>query len=469
MQKIGESAFFMPLVGCMNDALKLLPSQEQHAARLRNSLQRYGCALDASVPGAGKTYVACDTAVRMGLKLAVIAPKATLPAWRKVAAAFGVEVALVTNYENVRTGKHPLCAKSSFKAFSGKMKVRFRWALAPDTLLVLDEVHRCRNYNTANAQLLTAAARQGIKTLICSATPFISPMDCFAIGAALRLFPEGMFWAWAANHSCKRGRYGWKFYGGEDELRCLHDAIFPAKGSRLTLADIPEFPETRVEARAVDTGNASKIQAIYTRMAQELKFATRAADTEKLGDLAEKLDAKVATQMTIILRARAAVEMCKVSVLAELAEDAMAQGESVAVFVNFKGTVEALCDRLKCNAVITGGQDEADRQRVVDAFQANSIPLVICNIAAGGVGVSLHDPTGQKPRLALISPTFSAIDLTQALGRVHRTHGATSRQLVVFADGTCEAETCERVAAKCANIALVTDGDLTPSFINETR
>ncbi len=459
----------MPLVGCMNDALKLLPSQEQHAARLRSSLLRYGCALDASVPGAGKTYVACDTAARLGLKLAVIAPKATLPAWCRVAAAFGVDVALITNYENIRTGKHPLCAKSSFKTFSGKTKVRFRWSLAPDTLLVFDEVHRCRNYGTTNAQLLTAVARQGIKTLLCSATPFISPMDCFAIGAALRLFPEGMFWAWAANHGCRRGQYGWKFYGGEDELRRLHDAIFPAKGSRLTLDDIPEFPKTRVEARAVDTGNASKIQSIYSRMAQELRLATRADDTKKLDDLAEKLDAKIATQMIIILRARAAVEMCKVAVLAELAEDAMTQGESVAIFVNFKDTVEALCERLKCNAVITGGQGEAERQRIVDAFQTNSIPLVICNIAAGGVGVSLHDPTGQKPRLALISPTFSAIDLTQALGRVHRTHGASSRQLVVFADGTCEADTCERVAAKCANIALITDGDLTPSFINEIR
>ena len=83
------------------------------------------------------------------------------------------------------------------------------------------------------------------------------------------------------------------------------------------------------------------------------------------------------------------------------------------------------------------------------------------------MGISLHDPTGQKPRLALISPTFSAIDLTQALGRVPRAGGARSRQIIVFADGTCENRTCEKVAEKCSNIALLNDGDLAPTFLHD--
>ena len=39
---------------------------------------------------------------------------------------------------------------------------------------------------------------------------------------------------------------------------------------------------------------------------------------------------------------------------------------------------------------------------------------------AGGTGLSLHDVNGEHPRVSLISPSFSAIDLKQALGRIHR-------------------------------------------------
>jgi hypothetical protein len=76
------------------------------------------------------------------------------------------------------------------------------------------------------------------------------------------------------------------------------------------------------------------------------------------------------------------------------------------------------------------------------------------------VGVSLHDPTGGKPRLALISPTFSAQDLRQALGRVHRAGGAHSIQRIIFAAGTCEAAACAVVARKLAHIEMLNDGDL---------
>ena len=86
--------------------------------------------------------------------------------------------------------------------------------------------------------------------------------------------------------------------------------------------------------------------------------------------------------------------------------------------------------------------------------------IIICNIKAGGVGVSLHDLHGNHPRVALISPTDSAQDLKQTFGRVHRAGGKTkSIQRILFAEGV-EEEVAANVAAKLECLDQLNDGDL---------
>ncbi len=197
-------------------------------------------------------------------------------------------------------------------------------------------------------------------------------------------------------------------------------------------------------------------------MKRELKAAECTGDTEQLRQLADSLDAKKASHITILLRARQAVELYKVGAMVELAKNAMQEGMSVVLLVNFNATLEALCEQLDCHAVIRGGQSESDRAASISSFQRNETHCIVANIQAGGVGVSLHDPSGQRPRLSLISPSFSAAELRQALGRVHRAGGATSIQKIIFAAGTCEEHTAKICAQKLAHIDLLNDGDLSP-------
>ena len=79
--------------------------------------------------------------------MAIITPKATIPSWRKVAAGFGIEPLLVTNYEQVRRGKLPECSKR------GK---GYKWNLPEDTLLIFDECQKCKGRTSQNAALLVA-------------------------------------------------------------------------------------------------------------------------------------------------------------------------------------------------------------------------------------------------------------------------------------------------------------------------
>jgi len=442
--------------------LSLLPYQIQHAARIFAATQRHGVALDASDPGVGKTYVACAAAKEGGWKLLVIAPKATLPAWRKVAEGFGVQVIAITNYEAVKTGKTVL----------GRVEdKRFVWVLPSDALLVIDEVHRCKSRDSQNARLLVAARRQGIRTLLCSATAASNPLDMRATGFALGLHRLHDYWPWAVRHGCRKGRFGMEFSGDQEALSRIHAQIFADEGvgARLRIADIPEFPATQIIAEPVDTGRERQIKSVYDKLKIDLNRALATNDTRRKVEIADEIEATAANHLTIQLRARQKIELLKTDVMAALATDAVAEGLSVAIFVNFDESIDGLAEALATDCIIRGGQSDGERQNAITRFQANEAPIIVCNIRAGGVGINLHDPSGVKPRLSLISPTFSAQDLRQALGRVHRAGGAHSIQRIVFAAGTIEEHACAAVEAKLAYIDTLNDGDLHSIFMNQEQ
>lgn len=438
--------------------MHLLPFQFGHAARVLAALTQKGVAADLSDPGTGKTYIACHVAREGGWAVVVIAPKAVLPVWQKVASLFGTKVLVVLNYEKVKRGN------AGLGHFEGK---RFVWTLPKGVLLVFDEAQRCKARGTQNAELLIAARRQGIRMLLLSATAASNPLEMRAIGYALGLHSLWDFWRWAIQHGCFKGRFGFEFSGDADVLQRLHRRVFHelGVGSRLRIADIPEFPETTIEAVPIGTGHERQIQAVYDQMARDLSRAKAQGDSHTLESLAAAMDAKAPNHLTILLRARQAVEALKLDAMASLAMDGVAEGQSVALFLNFDHSLDRLSEALGCNCIIRGGQSEEERAEAIHRFQANESPYILCNIKAGGVGVSLHDPAGGRPRLALISPTFSAQDLRQALGRVHRAGGGHSIQKVIFAAGTCEERACDAVNQKLLHIDALNDGDLVPSFL----
>jgi SNF2 family DNA or RNA helicase len=98
-----------------------------------------------------------------------------------------------------------------------------------------------------------------------------------------------------------------------------------------------------------------------------------------------------------------------------------------------------LCDKLATTAYIDGRQSAAERQRRIESFQNDSDRIIVCNTAAGGVGISLHDTRGEFPRAAIISPDWNEKNILQVVGRVHRAGGKTpSLQRILFAAGTVE-------------------------------
>jgi len=423
-------------------------------AKLCAAILKNKAALDGSDTGAGKTYTAVGVARELGMGIAVVCPKAVIYSWNKVIKDhFGMKPEFVLNYESVKTGKYKDIGV--WKSVS-KISTRefFQWNIPKNTLIIFDESHRLKGHGTQNSEIAIAAKKQGYKILCCSATNAINPIELKCVGLITGLYKTGKWLAFLREHGCEQGRFGWEFSGDKDVLKKLHADLFLDRGVRVRRDDIKGFPDSEVIAEAynIDEKSQKELKEVYEEMEKELKYLQAQCKNTKEYQL---------NSMVIMLRARQQAELIKVPLFVEMAEDALEDGMSVVIFVNFSETVRALSKRLNTNCVVWGENKGNERDVHIADFQADKKRVIIVNIKAGGAGLSLHDLNGNYPRISLISPTPSAVDLRQALGRVWRDGGKTkSLQKIIFAASTVEEEVCEKVKLKLSNLDTINDGDL---------
>ena len=223
----------------------------------------------------------------------------------------------------------------------------------------------------------------------------------------------------------------------------IHNAIYPAKGHRCDASKLEGFPKSQLDTLGIESNYAAKVQ-------------------KQLDALAEKREIDAALPVVDRLRARQAVELLKVGGLCEMADNDVASGNNVVIFVNFIESLNALEHHFgegKCS-VVYGNQTEKVRDMHLKRFQNNEVNVIICQIKSGGQSIDLHDLYG-RPRISYLCPAESATATVQALGRTPRSGAmSTSIQHMVFATGTIEEKVRARVAEKIENINALNDGDL---------
>lgn len=428
--------------------------QIPNVSKLCAAILKNKAALDGSDTGAGKTYTAVGVARELEMNIAVVCPKAVISSWNKVIKDhFGMKPIFVLNYESVKTGKYKDIGVWK-KISRTSNREYFQWNIPKNTLLVFDESHRLKGHGTQNSEIAMQAKKQGYTILCCSATNAINPIELKTVGFITGLYKSGKWTNFLREHGCEQGRFGWEFSGDKDVLKKLHADLFMDRGVRVRREDIKGFPDSEVIAEAynIDEQSEKELKKIYEEMDRELTNLRAICKNTK----EYKINA-----MTIMLRARQQAELIKVPLFVEMAEDAIENGMSVVLFVNFSETVRALSKRLETNCVVWGENKGNEREKHIADFQADKKRVIIVNIKAGGAGLSLHDLNGNYPRISLISPTPSAVDLRQALGRVWRDGGKTkSLQKIIFAANTVEEEVCEKVKLKLTSLDTINDGDV---------
>ena len=445
----------------LKDESGLRPWQVGSVSSIITTLNKWGAAIDGSDVGVGKTYVACAVARELGMKVVVVCPKAVMEPWRRVLCNhFKMKDALVDiiNYEQLRIGK----TSSKVASYITNRKThrdKFTWKISKDTLIIWDESQKLKNWKTKNSKTCIEAQKQGYKMLFCSATNATNPLELRTVGTALKLFKGATaYYQWCYENGVSKGNWGLEFTKDmalrKKYLKKLHHDIFVQRGVRLSRDTIPDFPESEIIAECynMDDEDVKKINQYHADMEMELKRLAKIVIRDK------------ASELTAILRERQQVELQKVPLMVEMVEEGIEQGMSVVVFVNFTETLNALSKRLNTKCIFDGKTPDKVRQQNVDDFQEDKERVILVNVQSGGAGLTLGDMTGKYPRLALISPSYSAVIMRQCTGRVWRESSKTkSIQKILFVSGTVEEDVCDSVKAKLDNLDLLNDGDLSTS------
>lgn len=459
------------------DTTSLLSPQIPHAFRLLDSIYLNGIACDLSETGCGKSYVAAWIAKQYNGPIVLICPKSVIPTWKKIFDQFGVTDAILTNYEKVMRGGTPYVSyrEQTIDPTTKRKKEDPRYTLVTvnlptGCLVILDESHKCKGTSSLNAGLMIALKRQGYKVLTLSATQATNPLEMKAFGFATNLHNLQHWKSWCLDHGAEKvGRWGAMTFDNENEqaqkkMTVAHENLFDIQGisSRLTRQEMGSlFPDNQVVADAFDLGsNESKIQSVYDEMEYEIA---------QLEEHTENYSSHVFAE---IMKARRKAEFLKIPLFQEMTEDLYDEKKSVVVFLNFTESITALLERLNKQkrfknkiGLVYGEQSFKSRWKDIDDFNCDKIRILICNLKAGGASLSFHDLIGKYARASLISPSFSAVDMIQALGRIHRQGAKTPCfQRIVFAAGCIEERACHKVQARLNNLSCLVDGDLTAGF-----
>lgn len=109
---------------------------------------------------------------------------------------------------------------------------------------------------------------------------------------------------------------------------------------------------------------------------------------------------------------------CKVDALVEVLEDM--DTEPAVVFAQSRQLIELAGARMVkeniSHCYVTGGQNTFERQQSIDDFQQGRKRVILCTVAAGGVGLTLT----RAATAVFLQRSWSMVDNKQAEDRVHR-------------------------------------------------
>lgn len=435
-----------------HESKKLYKYQIQHTDNIIRIITNNTYALDASDTGTGKTYCAIAACSALKLRPLIVCPKTIISTWKNVCEYFNVEPINIVNYELAKNGK---CYKGYTPISCPYLqfdKKNATWKVPKDCIFIFDEAHKCCELSTQNAKLLLGAKNTSNPIIMLSATIADFPEKFRIFFYMLNFIDKTRVLKLNIDYKQYiRIVESWITRDQRPMVR-IHNMLYPDRASRMRIDALGDlFPRNQIVAipYTMDQKRTNEIQNEYKNLAIEIEEIKNKSSNDK-----ESIFPK-------ILRAHQKIEILKIPIFVELANDFIHNGHSVVIFVNFTKTLETLADMFYTKSIIYGDQSLEEREQIIEKFQENKTNIIICNIKAGGIGISLHDINGGHPRVSLISPTWSAINLVQALGRIHRAGAKTpALQRIIYVAETVEEKIADKLKKKLSDINSINNGDL---------
>jgi superfamily II DNA or RNA helicase len=406
---------------------KLLPYQIEHVEKLKNIIINNDRALDMSDTGTGKTYTAIALATEINKKPFIVCPKSVILNWVEVLNFFDINDYEIISYGNIFNHKFMIKDDDN----------NYTWIINDITknyLFIFDEVHKCKNHDTISAKiLLSLSNNMNNKILMLSATSFDKLGYFYTIGYVLNLYDS-------------ISKFKFNFLTVYNSMIKIHNLLIKDYASRMCINNINNiFKDNKINMDPIYIEDHYKIDEQYKLM-NELK----------------KIKKTHKNKLASIQLMRQNIEFFKVNLLYNLTNKYLNESKSICIFVNYTKTLLELGRLLNTQCFIYGKQTLKERNNNIKNFCSDKSRVIICNIQSGGCGISLHDTLGNYPRISLISPSWSAQDIIQVLGRIHRAMALSeTEQYILFCANTFEEKIGNILQKKINDIHKLNNGDKT--------
>jgi SNF2 family DNA or RNA helicase len=322
--------------------------------------------------------------------------------------------------------------------------------------VIADEIHRSKDPKSKQTRALWAATADAPVRFALTGTPIANDVvDLWSILHWLspEEWPSKTRWIDRMINTMLNAFGGMMVIGVKSHMQEeFYATINPRMRRMLKSRVLPWLPPVINDRRDVEmsTKQAKAYKQMREIMIAELEGGTAVTapspltQTTRLLQFANSYAEMEVDAATGELELKLSEPSCKVDAVMDDIESGDFGSDSVAVCAVSRQLIDLLSARMTAakipHGLITGAQDEDERQKAIDDFQSGKIKWILFTAQAGGVGVTL---TAAR-RLIMLQRPWSLVDHKQAMDRVHRI-GSEIHDSIIITDYVTEDTIEERV------------------------
>jgi len=351
--------------------------------------------------------------------------------------------------------------------------------------VIADEIHRSKEPKSKQSRALWAATGDADIRYALTGTPIANNvLDLWSIlhWISPEEWPSKTRWIDRMVNTMINAFGGMMVLGVKPHMEPeFYAALNPRMRRMLKAKVLPWLPEMMFERRDVEMSTKQKkaYEQMRDMMIAELEGGEALTapsvhtQTIRLLQFASSYAEIAANEETGEIKAVLADPSCKVDALMDDIKSGDFGNDSVAVCAVSRQLIYLLSAALTKEKIehglITGAQNEDERQQAVDDFQAGKIKWILFTAQAGGVGITL---TAAR-RLIMLQRPWSLVDHRQALDRVHRIGSEIHDSIIVtdyVTEGTIEERVIQVLETKADNFEqIVRDKDKLLTLLKDDK
>ena len=322
--------------------------------------------------------------------------------------------------------------------------------------VIADEIHRSKDPKSKQSRALWSASGNAEIRFALTGTPIANNVvDLWSIlhWISPKDWPSKTKWIDRMVDVMLNAFGGMMVLGVKPQMQDeFYKSVNPYMRRMLKKVVLPNLPPVLKERRDVEMSTKQKkaYEQMRDLMISELESGDTLAapsvltQTIRLLQFASSYATIAVNETTGEPRAVLDAPSCKIDALMDDIENGDFGDDAVAVSAVSKQLINLLSAELTkkkiSHGLITGDQDEDERQKAIDDFQSGAIKWILFTAQAGGVGITL---TAAR-RLIMLQRPWSLVDYKQVLDRVHRI-GSEIHDSIVITDYVTEGTIEERV------------------------